>query len=249
MISFCKRRWFLLVLMLLPGLLIAAMEVGSTVRIELQNGSIIIGIVEKKLADTALIRTRYGVFTVKLVTVKTTVEIAPPPRTTVNTNTNVPAAKAPSRKIRIGLSGGLVPVAGDLAPGLTTGFSPALSVLAGTNALRWGGRIGYARHQGTALTGSRLDIFSAEAVLHFRYARLGPVRFQLEASLGLAHAAADMPWGGFAGLRFACGIRTGAECILSTRWSFSLEAGLHCIPESGATLLAIPLTAGIHLYL
>lgn len=236
-------------LLLLPGLLAAAMEVGSTVRIELQNGSIIIGVVEKKLPDTALIRTRYGVFTVKLMTVKTTVEIAPPPRTTVRTNTNVPAVKATPRRFRIGLSGGPVPVAGDLAPGLATGFSPALSVLAGTNALRWGGRIGYTRHQGTALTDSRLDIFSAEAVLHFRYARLGPVRFHLEASLGLAHAAADMPWGGFAGLRFACGIRAGAECLLSTRWSLSLEAGLHCIPENGATLIGIPLTGGINLYL
>ena len=225
---------------------LSAFEMGSTVRVELRNGSVIIGTVVRTSAGSAWIKTRYGVFRISIQTVKkkTVLRKAPVKKTPVVKPPVKPDTKhLPSGKLAIRFA--VLPSSGDVGGNLKAGFSASAACWPGRGIIRPGFSLSFSRYSGDTQQGT-LMMFAAEAGCRLYLLKKTPELF-LESRAGLVFARAELDTDKTvsSGLRPACAILAGTALRLGRSISISLSAGWRLVYERNAALHSFPVRLGL----
>ena len=240
------RRLQITILFLLFVGSLSCFEKGSTVKIELQNGSVLIGKVIRTSEKKAWIKTRYGIFQVKLQTVKKKTVIKTPITTKPPQLKKITPKKNKSKIIKlISLQSGLLPPFGTTGSELNTGFSISSSFLIGTDRIMPFITIGFSKYSADSQSGS-LTLINTEGGCRFYLYNNSRQALYIGASIGAVYANAQLDTNNITaeGIRFSSAVYFGCTLPLSGSIFIKIQAGWKMILETDATLYSCPVITG-----
>ena len=223
---------------------LSAYTPGNTIRVELRNGSVIIGKVIRTTAGSAWIKTRYGVFRVRIQSVKRKtilkkaaakkIELPPPPENKM------------LKKGCLQFSVSFLPSAGEAGEGLKPGLSAAASCWLGNGILRPGFRLQISRFTGDTQSGT-LILIAAEAGcrLYLLRGKTSEIFAESRAGAVLARAKLDTDGSSATGLRPAFSLQAGYSLRIYPGISLSLTGGWRMVYEKDAALHTFPVRLGV----